>query len=285
MYTYKCYYHPKDDSEQSCRGCKLPVCATCQGPEGFCPECVRKRTAVEHLRQLRVVMNAHPTATTTGRLRLARRASSEAGTSRKLALSGSLGPGTRPLTPPPPPPKGSSALPREPLRPARQKPENPQERRYNMDKVAYRPVAPQKDRYVKPARKKAARPQARPARPAAEVRPSWFVPFMVGLGVGVLLMVTMLLARPFMTGPAPEAPRAATQLTAREEAVLERVLQTPVVDSLAETPRVHPVSRARAAAPRAAYRPAAHRPAVRKAAEKRRPTLEEAMVFTTVQAP
>lgn len=283
MYTYKCYYHPKEDGGQSCRGCKLPLCAGCQGLEGFCPECEKKRAAVEQLKRLRMAMQAHPTATTTGRLRLARQ--SAQGGSRKLAASGALGPKTRPLQPLPP--SGSSALPpmpQGPLRPARQAPERPQERRYNGDRVAYKPVAQRTDRYVQPRRKapakKASAPQA--------VRPAWFTPFVVGLGVGVLLMVFMLLAQPFMRAPVQPKPVAATQLTAHEEAFLDRAVNAQRVDTLADpvAPRrvvsagSHLTARRHAPAPRRSFARPASRPQ-----GKRQPSLEEAMVFHTVSTP
>ena len=70
---YKCYYHPKADGPNLCKGCKLPICGTCKHDLGFCPECMNKRDAVDDLRQLRnaTASKARVASSTTARLRLA----------------------------------------------------------------------------------------------------------------------------------------------------------------------------------------------------------------------
>lgn len=69
---YNCYYHPKTEGSNTCKGCKLPVCAHCEGELGFCPDCMRKRDAVHQLRALRgAVEQKKKIASTTARLRLA----------------------------------------------------------------------------------------------------------------------------------------------------------------------------------------------------------------------
>ncbi|MDB5098833.1 MAG: hypothetical protein JWM80_3254 [Cyanobacteria bacterium RYN_339] len=69
---YNCYYHPKTEGSNSCKGCKLPVCAGCEGDLGFCPDCMGKRNAVHQLRALRgAVEKKQKLASTTARLRLA----------------------------------------------------------------------------------------------------------------------------------------------------------------------------------------------------------------------
>lgn len=198
MYTYKCYFHPKDDSVQSCKGCKLPVCAGCTGAEGFCPECTKKRESVQKLKQLRTVMSAQRASSTTGRLRLARQAMR--GSRELLALPPAppvpAGPPisaysqpprakTRPFadtpdrwsgkaTPPARqshPPKPQAAKPQAPKTPAK-KPAGPGARRYNPDAVAYKSANTRKPT---------------PAAPVAK-HSSWMTPFAVGLGVGVVIV-------------------------------------------------------------------------------------------------
>lgn len=197
MYSaIKCYFHPKDDSTDNCKGCKLPLCVSCHGWEGFCRECIEKRRAVHQLKQLRAVAASKThVATTTGRLRLAIQQAGPPATRR--------GPG--PLVPPPSPPTAPLTHTRplqgahSPSRMLNAEPA-PQPRRAGMVDVSYKPV----DVSYKPATTRA--PQARhghpaprakaPVRPAAKAQPqslpTWAV-FAAGLGMGVVIMLVMTL--------------------------------------------------------------------------------------------
>lgn len=328
MYTYKCYYHPKETSVQPCKGCKLPLCVGCAEVEGFCSVCNEKRAAVKQLRQLRtaIAANSH-IATTTGRLRAARRHMMEnkgTGSKRRLTPSSSLvrpeaqGTGarivkpvpaqdrlqTRPLdssvlapsTPLVAPTSVSQQLPPAPrpvARPARREPE-PQPRRYNPEGVAYRSANAKNAQPAAPARKKrvVAAPAAAPKRDTAV---AWFWPFLIGIGVGVVLMVGMVLAQPFLkTSPTLKYRPKFSSLSQSDKAAIDRVLKTQVVDTLAQVKDPEPVAMApvtmAASAPRPAYirvsQPRAHRTYRAASAPVRRtprqPTLAEAIKFTTV---
>lgn len=210
MYSaIKCYFHPKDDSTDNCKGCKLPLCVACHGWEGFCRECIEKRRAVHQLKQLRSVAasKAHMASTTTGRLRLAIQQAGPPAARR--------GPG--PLMPPPSPPT-APLMHTRPLNaaysPSRMLPSEPapQPRRAGMADVAYKPV----DVSYKPATTRA--PQARhgqsapkakaPMRPAAKAQPkpqslpTWAV-FAAGIGMGIVIMLVMTLV-PHHAKPRPK---------------------------------------------------------------------------------
>lgn len=318
MYTYKCYYHPKEDSLQPCKGCKLPLCVGCAEVEGFCPSCNEKRAAVRQLRQLRtaIAANGH-VATTTGRLRAARRQLQEkrgTGSKRRLTPSASLvrETGAAQVLKPIPPqdrlktrpldesvvasaklPAHSQQLPPAPrpvVRPAREA--QPQPRRYNPDGVAYRPV---KQQGAAPARKKRVEPRAAaPAPKARDTQVAWFWPFLIGIGVGVVLMVGMVLAQPFLkTSPSVKYRPKFSTLTQSDKAAIDQVLKTQVVDTLAQVKEpevvpVAPIAMAAPQAPRPAYirisrpRVAARTYRAPAPAIKRQPTLAEAIKFTSV---
>jgi hypothetical protein len=235
----KCYFHPKDDSTDNCKGCKLPLCVSCNGWEGFCRECIEKRRAVHQLKQLRTVAASKVAATTTGRLRLAMHEAGPAGTRR--------GPG--PLVPPPSPPT-APLMGTRPLHgahsPSRMLPPEPapQPRRAGMVDVSYKPV----DVSYKPATQRA--PQSRhghpapkakaPVRPVAKAEPitlpAWAVPFAAGIGVGIVIVLLMTLTHHH---PRPK-PKPLYQGLSRHEATLAKQLlgaDTPPTIALSEGSR------------------------------------------------
>jgi hypothetical protein len=219
MYTYKCYFHPKDDSATSCKGCKLPLCAPCQGVEGVCRECLEKRRAVNQLRQLRTVAASKThAASTTGRLRLAiQQAGPDSARRGPQPLPGMptmASMHTRPLDP------GMAAglsrkLPPEP-------PVQP--RRYNPEAVAYKPVmsraAETRHQPVKRAPVKAA------AKAASPTAATWTMPFVVGLAAGMVLVLLLLLGQSLMKSPGKlkARPAHAQGFTQQELATAEALL-------------------------------------------------------------
>lgn len=220
MYTYKCYFHPKDDSATSCKGCKLPLCAPCQGVEGVCRECLEKRRAVNQLRQLRTVAasKAH-VASTTGRLRLALQQAgpdtTRRGPQQLPSMPSMPSMHTRPLDP------GMAAglsrrLPPEPPVPPR---------RYNPEAVAYKPVmsraAETRHQPVKRAGAKAA-----PAKAATPTAANWTMPFVVGLAAGMVLVLLLLLGQSLMKSPSKLKARPSHQqsFTQQELATAKELL-------------------------------------------------------------
>ena len=223
MYTYKCYFHPKDDSAATCKGCKLPLCGSCQGFEGFCPECVEKRKAVHQLKQLRnvVASRTHMAASTTGRLKLAIQQAGPPAARRPA------GPG-----PLPPIPSGAATgalSPTRPLDPAlarsmtRQLPAEPvpQPRRYNPEAVAYKPHSSRAPETRHQPVKRAAKPTPPKAAPAS---PGWAMPFAAGLGVGIVLVVVLLLGQSVLHRAKPRPKPAHQQTFTQQEVATAKAL-------------------------------------------------------------
>lgn len=241
MYKYKCYYHPKIDSEQPCNGCKLPMCAGCNDA-GFCPQCAERRAMVQNLKEFRHAMaaNAHLAATTTQRLRLVRRMMIAENTSTprrstKVRVNSPSRPlpdlalghlATRPLRDasgrlsPPRHEDGAFARQiRDQLQPA---PVLRAEARPEPFAIPAAPVRP----HVEPMRR-SARPKAR-KKPAPKP-PAWYeapwVSFASGLVVGlVLLLVALMLLHHPRRAPHVVIHDAPIGLSAHDEALLHHFL-------------------------------------------------------------
>lgn len=227
---YKCYYHPKKDGCDTCKGCMLPVCEGCQGEMGFCPECTRKRDAVSQLRQLRNVVSAKTrvSGSTTARLRLAIR---------------QVGPGARRSGAKPPAAAGTrihtGVLDAAPLGEAWQADamaadgHRPREMRdarahgnagwtYDPGRVAYQPVGgPTKKRAMRTAGGRPLAPMVprAPQHEATQKRRSHVLaPFIIGLCIGLIIVVGLMFRQSVdkFEAPVPKAKPLYTQLTTSE---------------------------------------------------------------------
>lgn len=195
---YKCYYHPKRDSQQTCQGCKLPVCNSCIQADSLCPECVRKRSAVQdlHLMRRATAAKARVASSTTARLRLAlrqvgplaRRARGEVASGGETALLA-----TAPL---PTLAWQQESLPVD-ARSARGFRETVAQRKghwtYDPDRVAYRPQpvkAPRATAVVRPA-------------PAWQ---GWFASFFTGLMLSAVLWVLTVIVPAVLKGKPAQLP-------------------------------------------------------------------------------
>lgn len=278
MYTYKCYFHPKTDSERPCTGCKLPMCAACD-EDGFCPECAERRAVVRNLKEFRHQMaaNAHLATTTTQRLRLVRRMMISESTQapRRSTHVGPRSP-SRPLpelalgqlaTRPLRDPSGRSSVAR---------PEDGAIARQIRDQVVPAPVVAQPPRILEappeplpprpqaePSVRRPAKPKARKAKPAPKPPAwyeAWWVSFAAGLSVGLVLLLTVLLLLHHPHRAArPVVQETQVGLDAHDQALLHSLLNPKRVAPLpgedtANTDSSAPVPRAYAA-PRAAAQP------------------------------
>lgn len=210
---YKCYFHTKTDGAHVCRGCKLPICDDCQHDLGFCPECMRKRDAVDDLRNLRknVAAKSKLASSTTARLRLAIRQASPIAKRGRLAkgsidislmATGSLA-GANAWQ--------DAAMATEARVPRHFKDMIEQRKSqwtYDPDRVAYRGVAgPQAAPQTRkaPVERRAAAPRVQRSRPEEISTPNvWAKPFVMGLGVGLVVV----LGATFGNGLMKAAPKA-----------------------------------------------------------------------------
>ena len=194
---YKCYYHPKRDGQQTCQGCKLPVCTSCTKADGFCHECVRKRGAVEDLRLMRraTAAKSRVASSTTARLRLAlRQVGPMARRARGVAGAGGTGLlGTAPLADLT---WQHEALPVD-ARSSKAFRETLAERKgrwtYDPDRVVYRPQAVQVPQAV------------RPAAPAPAWQ-GWLASFFTGLMLSAVLWVLTLIVPAVLHGKPAQLP-------------------------------------------------------------------------------
>jgi hypothetical protein len=228
---FKCYFHPKAEGADLCRGCKLPICAPCKHELGFCPDCMRKRDAVDDLRELRkaAASKSRVASSTTARLRLAIRQVGPIAKRGRLIDTQLLG--TGPLVNPD---KGwqEAAMAVNAKVPTHVKETVAQRRSqwtYDPDRVAYKGVqgAASQPRKAPTPRTSVAGRIRRPAAQAYPADAAWTRPFAMGLAVG---LVVVLLAT-FGQGWAKGAGKAKSKPilsndTAAEIALVRRVTGT-----------------------------------------------------------
>lgn len=230
---YNCYYHPKTSGSNSCLGCKLPVCAGCEGETGYCPECTRKRNAVGQLRELRQAMaNKKATiASTTQRLRLAIR---QMGPGKPVTVATPSAPAARSqmLTRPLP---ADIELPRPVVAPAAMNgvPQSPRKARrrstgpgwsYDPDKLAYR--APENLHEVNRQARKVPK-STRYGTPAHSTNSSAHRGMMaMAVGFIITLIVGIPAYQMVFAKPAPQVKDVPlyTPLTAEEKAIVQHTL-------------------------------------------------------------
>lgn len=204
---YKCYFHPKADGGDLCRGCKLPICADCKHDLGFCPECMRKRDAVDDLRQLRhaTAAKARVASSTTARLRLAIRQVGPIAKRGRLVDTTMLGTGRL---------AADAAWQREAMAAQAKVPTHFKEMMaqkksqwtYDPDRVAYKGVKGQQAAQGRKAAIQRTSVNGRVVRSQAAAEPgaSWAKPFFMGLVVGLIVLVFATFGQGLLKG-APKA--------------------------------------------------------------------------------
>ena len=228
---YKCYFHPKTDGADLCKGCKLPVCAGCKHSLGFCPECMRKRDAVDDLRQLRsaVSSKARVASSTTARLRLAIRQVGPIAKRGRLVDTTMLGTGRLP---------GADAWQQEAMAVDAKVPTHFKEMMaqrksqwtYDPDRVAYKGVKQFEQGGAKKAPVQRTTVAGRIHRPRAEATPAgagWGKPFAMGLAVGLVVVLIATFGQGALKAPAKAKSKPLlSQDTAAVTAMVRRVTGT-----------------------------------------------------------